>query len=91
MEPSSGTPPRRRAWSVCRGRARLRTMGSACDRPSSRCLVDDGRVALSLSCAGGMMHLASWGLIATALTSALTAGHRLCVLLLPQAYGKARP
>lgn len=37
------------------------------------------------------MQVASWGLIATAVTSALTAGHCLCVLLLPRAYDKERP
>ncbi|MCX4584227.1 hypothetical protein [Streptomyces sp. NBC_01481] len=50
-----------------------------------------GVVALSSPCAGGMMQVASWGLIATAVTSALTAGHCLCVLLLPRAYDKERP
>ncbi|MEV0689401.1 hypothetical protein [Streptomyces sp. NPDC050388] len=50
-----------------------------------------GVVVLSLSCAGGMKDAALWGLALTALTSALTACHCLCVLLLPQAYVKARP
>ncbi|MBL3668530.1 hypothetical protein JL475_21550 [Streptomyces sp. M2CJ-2] len=50
-----------------------------------------GVVVLSLSCAGGMKDAALWGLALTALASALTACHCLCVLLLPQAYVKARP
>jgi hypothetical protein len=48
-------------------------------------------VVLSLSCAGGMKDVALWGLALTVLTSALTACHCLGVLLLPQAYVKARP
>lgn len=50
-----------------------------------------GVVVLSLSCAGAMKDVAMWGLAVTALTSALTACHCLGVLLLPQAYLKARP
>lgn len=50
-----------------------------------------GVVVLSMSCAGGMKDVAQWGLAITALTSALTACHCLGVLLLPQAYIKARP
>ncbi|MFD7071689.1 hypothetical protein ACFV97_31165 [Streptomyces sp. NPDC059913] len=50
-----------------------------------------GVVVLSMSCAGGMKTVALWGLAVTALTSALTACHCLGVLLLPQAYIKARP
>ncbi|MFB7534319.1 hypothetical protein ACFC0C_40135, partial [Streptomyces sp. NPDC056178] len=50
-----------------------------------------GIVVLSLSCAGGMKHVALRGLAVTALTAALTACHCLGVLLLPQAYIKARP
>jgi hypothetical protein len=38
-----------------------------------------------------MKDLALWGLVVTALTSAITAGHCLCVSLLPQVYLKAQP
>lgn len=50
-----------------------------------------GVVVLSLSCAGEVKYVALWGLAVTALTAALTACHCLGVLLLPQAYIKARP
>lgn len=50
-----------------------------------------GVVVLSLSCAGEMKDVAVWGLAVTAVTAALTACHCLGVLLLPQAYIKARP
>ncbi|WP_240136384.1 hypothetical protein [Streptomyces sp. MUM 178J] len=49
-----------------------------------------GVVALSLSCAGALKAVALWGLGATAFLAALTACHCLCVLLLPQAYTRAR-
>ncbi|MFC5954052.1 hypothetical protein ACFP51_05960 [Streptomyces pratens] len=50
-----------------------------------------GVVVLSLSCGSGAKDVALWGLALTALASVLTACHCLCVLLLPQAYVKARP
>jgi hypothetical protein len=50
-----------------------------------------GVVVRSWSCGGEMKDLALWGLVVTALTSAITAGHCLCVSLLPQVYLKAQP
>ncbi|MFE4416590.1 hypothetical protein [Streptomyces sp. NPDC056817] len=49
-----------------------------------------GVVVLSLACGGVMKAAALWGLAITALVSAVTAGHCLCVSLLPQAYAKVR-
>ncbi|MDX3583830.1 hypothetical protein [Streptomyces europaeiscabiei] len=46
---------------------------------------------LNTSCASLMQNVALWGLGLAALTSAVTAGHCLSVLLLPQIYIKARP
>ncbi|MFI9627082.1 hypothetical protein [Streptomyces sp. NPDC052042] len=50
-----------------------------------------GVVVLSLSCGGEMKSVALWGLAITALISALTAGHCLCVSLLPQVYVRKQP
>ncbi|WP_251023264.1 hypothetical protein [Streptomyces sp. ISL-10] len=50
-----------------------------------------GLVVLSVPCGGAMTDVALSGLVVAAVTSALTAGHCLGVLLLPQAYVKARP
>ncbi|MDN3297242.1 hypothetical protein QWM81_25005 [Streptomyces ficellus] len=48
-------------------------------------------VLLSMPCGGALMDVALWGLVVAAFTSAVTVGHCLGVLLLPQAYVKARP
>ncbi|WP_256062102.1 MULTISPECIES: hypothetical protein [unclassified Streptomyces] len=50
-----------------------------------------GLGALSVPCGGATNSLAISGLALGVLISAMTAGHCLCVLLLPQAYVKIRP
>jgi hypothetical protein len=49
-----------------------------------------GPALLGVPCGGAMMNAALVGLAVTATTSALSAGHCLGVLLLPQVYMKAR-
>lgn len=72
-------------------RAAVGAWGVLVSAPLFAVSVTTGLVVLSVPCGGAMTDVALWGLIVAALTSALTAGHCLGVLLLPQAYVKARP
>ncbi|WP_234042703.1 hypothetical protein [Streptomyces marianii] len=72
-------------------RAAVGAWGVLVTAPLFAVCVTMGLVVLSLPCGGAMMDVALSGLALAALTSALTAGHCLGVLLLPQAYIKDRP
>ncbi|MDF3300547.1 hypothetical protein [Streptomyces tropicalis] len=72
-------------------RAAIGAWGVVVCAPLFAVSVNMGVVVLSLACAGGMKIAVLWGLVIAALISAVTAGHCLCVALLPQVYLKARP
>ncbi|MEU1281417.1 hypothetical protein [Streptomyces sp. NPDC005805] len=71
-------------------RAAVGAWGVLVSAPLFAVCVTVATVVLMLPCAGAAKAAALWGLGSTALVAALTAGHCLAVLLLPQVYHKER-
>ncbi|MFD1662045.1 hypothetical protein ACFSL4_28610 [Streptomyces caeni] len=72
-------------------RAAIGAWGVVVSAPLFAVSVTMGVVVLSLVCGGVMKVVALWALVITALIAAVTAGHCLCVSLLPQVYVRAQP